>query len=382
MSKNIGYHKTHLNVMHVTTSFGYGGLERMVVDLSNHIDDAVYNIIICVTGREVNGPLRSFLKRDIQIVQFGEQFKHRYLHVLRMAYLLRKYKIDILHLHTGKYCGRPAARIARTPVVITHEHGKNLWKNEQQIKKDIDANKYTDLTIAVSEDIRQIRIKREKVPPEKIIVIPNGVRINSLEATGAEKIRTELGLPNGIPVLGTVGRLTEVKGYDILLNALRLVKDKHHDFKFMFVGDGKLSKYLISLTSSLGLDDNVKFIGSTSDVSTFLAVMDVFVLSSLQEGLPVAMLEAMAAKRPVIATAVGGIPEVISNGRNGILVPSNDPEALARGIIQLINNPELRKDLANNGFRTVQEKYSIQSVADSIERLYCQLYSTKRNLVH
>ena len=382
MKKNHIQHKKMLNVMHVTTSFNYGGLERQVVELSNHIDDAVYNIIICVMGREVNGPLRSFLKKDIQIVQFGEQFKHRYLHVLRMAYLLRKYKIDILHLHTGKYCGRPAARIARTPVVITHEHGKNLWKNEQQIKKDIDADKYTDLTIAVSEDIRQIRIKREKVPPEKIIVIPNGVSIRPAILVEAEKVRTELQLSDGILVLGTVGRLTEAKGYDILLNALKSVKDKRHDFKFMFVGDGKLSEYLISLTSSLGLDDNVKFIGSTSNVSTFLAVMDVFVLSSLREGLPVSMLEAMAAKRPVIATAVGGIPEVISDGHNGILVPSNDPEVLAREILRLINNPELRKDLANNGFRTVQGKYSIQSVTDSIEKLYCQLYPTKRHHIH
>ena len=247
VSKNIGYNKTHLNVMHVTTSFGYGGLERQVVEVSNHIDDDVYTVIICIMGREVNGPLRSFLRRDIQIVQFGERFKHRYLHVLRMAYLLRKYKIDILHLHTGKYCGRPAARIARTPVVITHEHGKNLWKNEQQIKKDIDANKYTDLTIAVSEDIRQIRIKREKVPPEKIIVIPNGVSIRPDSLVETEKVKSELNISNDILVLGTVGRLTEAKGYDILLNALKLVKDKHHDFKFMFVGDGRNGKGKTSL---------------------------------------------------------------------------------------------------------------------------------------
>lgn len=368
--------------MHVTTSFGYGGLERQVVELSNHIDDAVYTIIICVMGREVDGPLRSFLRRDIQIVQFGERFKHRYLHVLRMAYLLRKYKIDILHLHTGKYCGRPAARIARTPVVITHEHGKNLWKNEQQIKKDIDANKYTDLTIAVSEDIREIRIKREKVPPEKIIVIPNGVRINSLETTGADKIRTELRLSKDVPVLGTVGRLTEVKGYGILLNALKFLKDRGLDFKFVFVGDGDLSEELKILSSSLDLEERVLFAGARSDFVSFLGVMDIFVLSSLREGLPVALLEAMAAKKPVIATAVGGIPEVISDGHNGILVPSNDSEALAREILHLINNQELRKELAINGFQTVQEKYSMQSVTDSIEKLYYRLYPTKRHHIH
>jgi glycosyltransferase involved in cell wall biosynthesis len=192
-------------------------------------------------------------------------------------------------------------------------------------------------------------------------------------------IKKKLGLYQFDYVLGTVGRLVEAKAYYLMIDALSLIRDNSMNFVFLFVGDGELREELKQRTLEKKLGDRILFLGWRSDIPEILGAMDVFVISSIREGLPVSMLESMAAKVPVVATSVGGIPEVIRDGENGLLVPPNDSGKLAEKLLYLLNGPEYGRTLAHTAYQDILKKYSIQYVTKEIERIYLELFNSKNH---
>lgn len=220
--------------------------------------------------------------------------------------------------------------------------------------------------VAVSKDVKNI-LSKSGLREDKLCLIDNGIdiaRFSNAHDTG--KIKDDLGIPRRSHVIGTVGRLTEEKGHIHLINAAKSVLDKFPDSYFIIVGDGPLRDSLAEASGT----DHIIFTGTRNDIPELYSMMDVFVLPSLNEGLPMVLLEAMVSKKPVVASSVGAIPTLISHGENGLLVNKGDSHQLAGEILKLLEDHELRVCIGERGYEMVLANYSSGKMADHYLELY------------
>jgi len=211
------------------------------------------------------------------------------------------------------------------------------------------------------------------VPEEKIRVIDNGIDLTRFRDTiSPETVKEEFRLKKEVTIIGTIGNLGDEKGHVYLLRAARNIVKYVKSVKFLFIGDGPLRGDLENEATQLGIGDHIIFTGFRTDIPNLLSIMDIFVLPSVKEGLPMVLLEAMAAKKPVIATRVGAIPRVVDNG-NGILVEPRDAEGLEKAIVSLLTNEEKRRKYASAGFETVRTQFSSERMSSEYFDLYREL---------
>jgi glycosyltransferase involved in cell wall biosynthesis len=296
---------------------------------------------------------------------------HRARGVLSLTRLLRHERVDLLHTHTlaaANALSRLAARTARVPV-FSHLHIENHFRNSTaRVLRGADnaTARLCAALIAVSEDTR--RAYERQGYPHRIEVVYNGVE---LDGGPPNPVRAELGVPADAPLVGEVGRLCDVKGQRELIQALADVPDA----RAVLVGadleqGGAFQRQLEQTAESAGVRDRVVFAGRRNDVGDVLAELDVFALPSWTEGLPLVVLEAMARKRPVVATPVGGTPEVVVDGETGLLVPPRDPGALAGALRRLLDDAELRRRLGEAGYARVRERFSAEAMTKRVLELY------------
>jgi glycosyltransferase involved in cell wall biosynthesis len=227
-----------------------------------------------------------------------------------------------------------------------------------------------DRVVAVSEEICR-KMKRLGVREERLCVIDNGVNLNRSPANREpDSIKTSLGIKKDAKVIGTVGALTKEKGHVYLLKAVASVTKDSPEAVFLVVGDGKERSSLEKIGLELGIGNNVIFTGMRKDVPDILSILDVFVLPSLNEGLPMALLEAQAARVPTISTRVGAIPNVMEDGTTGILIPPKDPEAIARAINRVLSDRDTAIKMAEKGFEKVRDHFSSEIMASKYISLY------------
>jgi glycosyltransferase involved in cell wall biosynthesis len=230
--------------------------------------------------------------------------------------------------------------------------------------------RFFDRIVAVSNDVKKDMLKY-KIPEKKIRVIDNGISLERFERlVETRKMKTQLGFEEKTRVIGTVGSLVVEKGHIYLLEAARQILDVVQDLKFLIIGDGPLRMALEEKSEELGIKKNVIFMGRRENVQELLMAMDIFVLPSIKEGLPIALLEAMAAKRPVVATRVGAIPRVIGSKDIGVLVEPRDISGLRDALVSLIDDPERMDLLARRGFGRVSMDFS----SDGMCKHYLELY--------
>jgi glycosyltransferase involved in cell wall biosynthesis len=235
--------------------------------------------------------------------------------------------------------------------------------------------RFFDRIIAVSDEVKKDML-RFKIPEEKITMIDNGIALERFEkVVEAKNMRNQLGFGEKTRIVGTIGSLGIEKGHIYLLEAARHILNIVNDLKFLVVGDGPLRKPLEKKSEELGIKKHVIFLGQRKDIPELLMAMDIFVLPSIKEGLPMALLEAMAAKRPVIATRVGAIPKVIENKDTGVLVEPKDISGLRDAIINLLSDPGRMDLLAREGFRRVCTNFS----SDEMGKHYLKLYKEIAN---
>lgn len=363
------------HVVHVIGRLQTGGAERQLVNYLLAADRRDFrHTALCLVER---GALADTVEAaGVRVVRIRVRSRDAVRSLWRLAAWLRREDAAIVHthMHHAALWGRVAAKLAGVPVLVTTEHGKELWKNRLQVAVDRRLSRWTARHIAVSEDGLEIRRRRERVAADRILLIPNGVPIpaDPRNDAGRDRVRQEFGLAPQTPVLGTVGRLVEAKGYEHLIEALRLLRRDYPDLRWLAAGDGERRPALAQLAAERGLSDAVIWAGMRDDVGDLLAAMDLWIMSSVREGLPVALLEAMAASKTIVATNVGGIPDAARDKREAILVPPADPQALAAAIAKLLREPDLAQALAEAARKRATAEYGIAGVARRIEEVYHQ----------
>jgi glycosyltransferase involved in cell wall biosynthesis len=271
-------------------------------------------------------------------------------------------------LLSGKY-GILAAALARKPVIATlQQFMEPPWGKMIDFQQQLLAH-CVDQYIAVSNAVARQLCDTFQVPAQKVKVIPNCVPFPQTSGWGKSSLRSDLGLSTERPVVLTVARLDQQKGHTFLLQAIRQVPE----VTFVMAGSGPERPTLEAMARELGIDERVIFLGHREDIPGLLACCDLFVLPSIYEGLPLSLLEAMDAGKAVVATAVGGTPELVREGETGFLVPKRDPAALARAIQRLLSDPELTHRMGKAGKNWVQQNYSVKNMVQQITETYEEL---------
>lgn len=275
--------------------------------------------------------------------------------------------------------GRLCARIAEVPVVISSIRSPDCWRRAWHIFIDDITAGNVDLFISNSEAGRQSRISRERFPPQKIITIHNGVEIPQLP-TLDQRIALQRQFTGGETrfIISVIANFRKMKGHKEILEAGRLLVDKIPEILFIFAGEGELKNEIQrKVENDYILSRIIRFIGVIADPLPLLYASHIFLLASHWEGCPTSVLEAMSAGVPVIATDVGGVPEIIKNEETGILIPPKNPEAIAEAIYHLYTNHSLREKLAMAGRKHVEQNFSLDSMVSKIESIFEQLIQKK-----
>ncbi len=303
----------------------------------------------------------------------------------KLANFFKKEKPHIVHTHSSKagILGRWAARMAGVPVIIHTVHGWGHHSYQKSFVRQLyvflekKAAPFTDMLIAVSNLTMQMGLKDRIGTEKKYTVIHSCINVDEFCAPSVDpaSLKKELGIPLQRPVVGTVSRLSQQKNPVDFVRMAALVKQAVPECKFLFVGDGALRAQTEALIARLNLEQDMFILGLRTDIPELLSCMDVFTLTSLWEGLPRVIPQAMAAGVPVVANNVDGSAEVIQDGVNGFLIPPHNVSIMAERVIQLLNDSTLRKDMGLRGRQTALREFSLNDMIRKIEALYDDLLS-------
>jgi len=240
-------------------------------------------------------------------------------------------------------------------------------------------NRITDMRICVSKDIFRIRRDREGTPEEKLVYIPNGVDPDAFSASGTKRsIMEEFGWSTTAPLILSIGRIAEAKNYPLLVEAFSILLKNAPHTKCVIVGEGPCRPEVEKAIEKYGVENNIQLAGTRRDIPAFLEAADLFVLSSSMEGLPVTLLEAMAAGTPIVSTDAGGIPEAVTDGESAILVGSGDAGALAEAMAMVLGDDAIAKRISIAAQRIVRERFSIQNTTRRVEEIYINELVSKK----
>jgi glycosyltransferase involved in cell wall biosynthesis len=368
-----------IRIFFLLDSFMIGGTETQAVELARRFDPKRYRVTVGCLRRE--GPLLERLENTpVEIVEVnlggGIDSLSGLLRIAKLAQFLRRQRIQILHAHDlwSNIVGMPAAMLARTPVTITSQRdlSHDAWYGTYRRRVLRFFQRRSSLVLTNAKAIREGLIEQDHLPPDKVCVVYNGV---DLDRFGAPSNRSQL-FPGseGNKLIVLVGNMiTDVKGHSVLIAAAPEVVKAYPKTQFVLVGEGTKRSDFEKQVQDLGLQPNFLFLGRRSDVPAILACCDIAVLPSLAEGLPNAVLEYLAAGLPVVATALGGNLEIIQDGKTGLLVPSQDPQALAAALIRLLSGEELATRIGRSGHDYVKQNFSFERLVVEMDQLYGKL---------
>ena len=360
-----------MNVAHVLSSLHVGGGERLTLDLASAEADLGHRILIVSLEQPPDGRLAgAFAERGIEVERVAKRPGFDSTLIFRLASLLRRRRVDVAHLHNrlALFYGAAAGRLAGAVVVLTrHGPGAGAPRRRWMMRG---ASRLLHAYVAVSPEIELLERERGYCPPGKISVIENGIDLGKFDNPGARRLaaRKALGLPPDAWVVGSLGRFAVEKDYPFLVRAAAPLLGAGS--RLVIAGDGGEMPAVKAEVAARTVEPFVCLPGMRDDVPDLLAALDVFVLSSRMEGLPLVALEAMATGLPVVATAVGGLPKLIADGETGFLVPSGDEAALRARLAMLRDDPDVARAVGARGQSRVRESYS----RDRMVRRYLDLY--------
>jgi len=359
------------NVMQLIASLDRGGAERVVVDLACHLDRDKYRTVVVYL--EGDGELEVELQdADIEVIRLPDRAKTDPRTCIALYQLMRRRRIEILHSHIPRpgFWGLSSAYFAKTPVRVYTEHNVQMYQFPLQQLYPAIVRFATDI-ICVSDRVRKSLHARYPKMGHKLVTIRNGIRADRMvQARGRSRVREEFGFQHEAAVICNVANLREAKAHDQLLKAFARARQALPGPKLLIVGTGHLEQRLRALADRLGISADVAFAGRRSDIPDLLVASDLFVLSSIREGLPITILEAMASGLPVVTTDVGGCAEAVQDGTTGLVVPPNSPDLLAKAIIRVLNDRQLASKMGAAGRARVAECFSLQGFVEQHERLY------------
>lgn len=375
-----------INILYLIWSLGLGGAERVVISLAKNLDKEKFNPIICCLNDK--GVFADELEKEgIKVIALHKNGKFDITIIKKIIGVIKQYDINIIHTHLwgANLWGRIAAKLSGVKTVIT-EHNIDEWKTPLHFLIDRWLFSKTDCFIAVSETVKEFYARKIGISKEKMKVVYNGIGINSQLALPTSRqaisksqkttLREEFGIKDNEKVIALIGRLVPQKGHDFFLRA---ISGMNLDAKVLIVGDGPLKQSLKLKVKSENIEDKIIFTGFRKDVQEILKITDVLVLPSSREGLPMIILEAMGAGAVVVATRVGGTPELVEDGVNGFLVEYGDVAGLSKKIDDALK-PEAAlyvDKIRMNARKTIEERFSLKKMTKEHERLYSELSATE-----
>ncbi len=362
----------------------YGGGETLARQITDGLDPERFDRSLCVTRweplPEYQGALDGLRAKGVRFIGLERSSRFDLAPWRSLVRTLRADPVDVIHAHKigSNIWGAAIARLLGTPLFIAHEH---TWSYEGQpqrrfLDRELIARTAGAFVAVSQEDARRMHTV-ERIPERKIRFIPNG--IPAREPTGrAAAIREELGVGPGTPLIGCVATLRPQKALDVLAKATAGIVASVPGARVVVVGGGDDAgapeeQRLRGVVASLGVSDSFLLAGRRSDIPDFLDALDLAVLSSDFEGSPLSVMEYMAAGCAVVATAVGGVPDLVQEGVTGMLVPPQDPEALAGAVVELLGDPDRRAAMGEAGRRRQREEFSLDAMVRRVEDLYLEL---------
>lgn len=369
-------------VVFLIDSLGWGGAERLLLQYLPHLRTEGFDPIVCVMHERSGNPVADEIRAlGIQVDTVWVERLRDVTAVPRLVRYLRRRRADVVHtqLEFADGLGSVAARLARIPSVSTlhtmyepRKWSRAWWRNWLG---DVALGRLASAIVAVSDEARRHYIEHRPYPSRKLVTLRNGIDLTRFADAASEgpAVRRELGIAPGVPVLATVAVLRPDKGVQHMIAALPAIVAEVPDVVYLVVGDGDHRATLEAAVAQHGLTDRVVFAGSRTDVPRVLAACDVFVLPTVSDALPTVLAEAAASGVPLVASAVGGVPEMCIDESNGILVPPADPAALTAACLRLLRDPDLAARMGEQGRAVARERYDIRTQAGRLGSLYRQL---------
>lgn len=365
-----------ISLLHLITELEPAGAEVLLVNIVKNLDRRKYNISVgYIYGQgTLTGELR---EAGIEAYDLSRNGKIDPLVIIKLFCLIRKKKIQIIHTHLvhASIIGRIAAKLAGVKSIITTRHYVYYHKEKSLVNwVERKTAVFNNNFIAISNAVKEYMVNREKYEPDRITMIYNSVDLGLFDSRDRDVIPR-----NNNFLIGSVGRLHPSKGYDTLLKSMPQVIEKFPQVKLMIAGNGTEKAHLEKLCTQLHISDKVIFLGrkTPEEIRNLLREINLFVLVSNWEGFGLAVVEAMASGLAVVTTKVGGLPEIVENGRTGFLVPPVQPHALAEKMIRLLKDQKLSMEMGKQGRKRAAAFFSLDRIIMKLEDLYRELLNQK-----
>lgn len=366
-------------IVYLAHTLAVGGAEEMILNLVRYLPEQYERSVVCI---DRPGPIGAEIERA------GVPFRslglrpgiRRPIDFLRLQQFLQACQPTIVHtfLLTASLYGRLASLLSRVPIVIGSE--VNIYERKQPLHRWAESwlIRHTDAVVASAGSVRDFYVDQIGADPDKVVVIYNAVDWSQLDATVSRaELRAGLGIPGNAPAAGIIARLTEQKAHGVLLDAL-VSRPELSSLHVIAVGDGDLRDALTSRSEQLGLSPRVHFVGARRDLGNILGAVDMFVMPSLWEGLPLSLVLAMGGGLPVVASRVAGIPEVVSDGVTGLLVKPGNVSQLADAMTRLVHDEQLRAQLGRQAQAFVRPRFGVDGYIAETTALYDRLLKAKQ----
>jgi len=373
------------NLLYVFDNMEFGGGERVFAQIINRLSDKKYKIIVACL------PTGTFIEKikgsEAQIKSFDMRNRFNLRVILQLSSLIKKERVAIVHSQGARadFFARIAAKLASAPNVVSTVPMPVEGFDVHPIRKLIYmafnrfSECFVDRFIVVSDALEKMMIEKHRIAPQRIVKIYNGIETDEYCISDEEIVhrrssfRTKANIEEDVPVIGIIGRLVWQKGFEYFIEAIPEVLKEFKEAKFLLVGEGKLEDELKVKSKKLKLEDKIIFTGFLSDIKDALASIDILVIPSLQEGLPVVLLEAMAMKKPIVAANIEGIMEILENSVSGLLVPPRDIKALAEAVIDLLKHQDKANQMGIAARRVVEERFGVDTMVQKVKKAYEEL---------
>ena len=363
-----------INILFLTNSLNIGGIERNIIDYLDAADRNQFNFFVC--------SLRpgGFFEHEIR--KIGTQFVDFRFGIIQLFSFLKKNNIDIIQLYglPINVVARPIGKLAGCKVIATIM-SVDAWRKWYHVLLDRLTSPCVDLWISNSKAGKKVAMKREKFSAAKIKVIHNGINLTEYQRIAEHeimKLKRKYGIAQDDIVVGEVANLREMKGHLDVIDAIPTIIQQYPNTKFFFAGEDVSNGEIERYAKIKGVDKYIIFAGYCDNIPEILSIFDIFILPSLWEGLPTSIIEAMAIGLTIIASNVGGIPELINSGENGILIEPRSPQQLASTILYLLKNKDVAKLMGERNIGRARQNHDIESKARDFENTYINLLKNRR----
>ena len=377
------------NILYVIENIEFGGGERVFSQIIRGLDKERFGVFVASNPGGIFEKKLTEVGIKINPVRMTNRYNLGIISQLKK--IIKTKDVRIVHSQGGRadFFARIAARIANVPIIISsmamlvEGYDVSILRKGLYVSIDRWTERWVNKFTVLSEAMRRSLIERHKIPPENIVKIYNGIEIEEYNPDLKElrnkklEVRRELGLKNDVPVIGAIGRLVWQKGFEYLIRAAPEVLKKCPEARFLIVGEGPLKNKLILTGEKLNVADRIIYTGFRNDIKEILASIDVLAMPSLSEGLPMVLLEAMAMAKPIVATRIDGVIEVLENSKTGLLVPAKNSHALAEAIVGILKDKAKASFFGQKAREAAKEKFSVKKMVEQIELAYEKLLHEK-----